>query len=231
MAPPFYVLLQVVDRDPSVDLLQCGAMSEFGLTGGIGSGKSAVGELLSAHGAAIIDANAIVRVLQAPGEPVFEEMVKQWGDRIVMADGTLDRAAVAEIAFGDEDELERLNDIVHPAVGEEMARRRKEAVSDGVPIVLDIPLLVRPGDKELAEHYQGLAGIIVVDVDPDVALARLIEHRGFSQEDAMARMVNQATRQERLNHTDFTIDNNGDLEALRGQVERCWAWMQEIITA
>ncbi|MCH7788202.1 MAG: dephospho-CoA kinase [Acidobacteria bacterium] len=206
-------------------------MSEFGLTGGIGSGKSTVGELLSAHGAAIIDANAIVRVLQAPGEPVFEEMVKQWGDRIVMADGTLDRAAVAEIAFGDEDELERLNDIVHPAVGEEMARRRKEAVSDGVPIVLDIPLLVRPGDKELAEHYQGLAGIIVVDVDPDVALARLIEHRGFSQEDAMARMVNQATRQERLNHTDFTIDNNGDLEALRGQVERCWAWMQEIITA
>jgi dephospho-CoA kinase len=205
-------------------------MAEFGLTGGIGSGKSTVGELIADRGAVVIDADAIVRELQAPGEPVFEAMVEEWGDRIVADDGTLDRPAVASIAFGDEDQLKRLNDIVHPAVGKEMARLREEALETGVPIVLDIPLLIRPGETDLAEQYQGLEGIIVVDVDTELALARLIEHRGFSETDAEARMANQATREERLAHSDFTIDNSGDLAWLEAQVERCWAWMQKLAT-
>ena len=88
---------------------------EFGLTGGIGSGKSTVGSLLAGHGAVIIDADAIVRILQAPGELVFEAMVSRWGDTIVREDGTLDRGAVASIVFSDADELAALNAIVHPA--------------------------------------------------------------------------------------------------------------------
>ncbi len=206
-------------------------MAEFGLTGGIGSGKSTVCEMLAALGAAIIDADQIVKSLQAPGEPVFEAMVEEWGDRIVADDGTLDRGAVADIAFSDEDQLKRLNEIVHPAVGKEMAARREAAIEGGMPIVLDIPLLVRPGETELADQYEGLAGIIVVDVAVEVALDRLVQFRGFSREDAEARMANQATREERLAYSDFTIDNSGDLVSLSAQVDRCWAWMQARLDA
>jgi dephospho-CoA kinase len=206
-------------------------MAEFGLTGGIGSGKSTVGELLMAHGAAVIDADLIVRDLQLPGQPVFEQMVAAWGEKILAADGTLARSEVARIAFGDDEELTRLNDIVHPAVGKEMARQRGAAVDSGAPVVLDIPLLVRPGDTELVEHYRNLDGIIVVDVDVELALARLVEHRGFSIDDARARIANQATREERLAHADFTIDNAGDIDELEAQVERCWAWIKSITSA
>ena len=118
-------------------------MIEIGLTGGIGSGKSTVADLLVERGAVFIDADRIVRDLQSPGGAVFAAMVERWGDRIVANDGTLDRQAVAEIVFNDEDELKALNDLVHPAVGEAMKEQREAAVGTDAIVVLDIPLLVR----------------------------------------------------------------------------------------
>lgn len=203
-------------------------MIEIGLTGGIGSGKSTVADGLVERGAVLIDADRMVRELQEPGQPVFEKMVERWGDKIVADDGRLDRAAVASIAFSDEDELKALNDIVHPAVGEEMVRRRKEVEHTDAVVVLDIPLLVRADGESIADQYANLAGIVVVDVDPELAVGRLVAHRGFDEDDARSRIANQASREARRAVADRVIDNSGDLAALEPQIDEVWAWMSAL---
>ena len=157
-------------------------MLEIGLTGGIGSGKSTVAAMLVDRGACLLDADAIVRDLQAPGTPVFTAMIERWGNRILDDDGGLDRQAVADIVFADADELAALNGIVHPAVGDEMTRRREALADTDATVILDIPLLIESG-------HQGLAGVIVVDVDPEVAVARLVAGRGFTPDDARSRIA------------------------------------------
>lgn len=190
----------------------------IGLTGGIGSGKSSVSAALQRRGAVIVDADAIVRELQEPGTVVFDEMVERFGAAIVAADGTLDRAAVAGIVFADAEALADLGMIVHPRVHDEIERRvAAEQDSDHV-VVLDIPLLDRSG-------WPGLAGTIVVDLDPDVAVERLIAYRGFDETDARNRIANQASRDERLTLADFVVDNGGDLDDLEREVDRAWDWI------
>ncbi len=193
-------------------------MLEVGLTGGIGSGKSTVGALLVARGAVLIDADRIVRELQQPGTPVLAAMAERFGPGIIRADGSLDRAAVADIVFRDEEALTDLNRIVHPAVGEEMTRRREALADTDATVVLDIPLLVE-------SRYEGLAGVIVVDAPVEVAVERLVDHRGLDEADARARIANQVSRQQRLELADFVIDNGGDLAQLEAEVDRCWAWI------
>ena len=193
-------------------------MLEIGLTGGIGSGKSTVASMLVDRGAALLDADAIVRDLQTPGTPVFTAMVERWGDRILDDDGGLDRQAVADIVFADADELAALNGIVHPAVGDEMTRRREALADTDATVILDIPLLVESG-------HQGLAGVIVVDVDPEVAVARLVAGRGFTPDDARSRIARQASREERLGRADLVVDNGGSLEDLTREVDRAWSWI------
>jgi dephospho-CoA kinase len=187
----------------------------LGLTGGIGSGKSTVSAMLEEHGAVVVDADRIVRALQEPGQPVFEAMVEEFGQGIVSEDGTLDRQAVADIVFADEGALKRLNAIVHPAVGAAMAERIAELAGTDAVVVLDIPLLVESGRDDMA-------AVIVVDVDPDVAVRRLVEHRGFTEDDARARMARQVSRDERVARADVVLDNSGSLEDLRAQVDQLW---------
>ncbi len=190
-------------------------MLSLGLTGGIGSGKSTVSSMLEERGAAVVDADRIVRELQAPGEPVFEAMVEAFGSAIVAADGTLDRQAVADIVFGDDDALKTLNSIVHPAVGAAIAARLVDLAETDDVVIMDIPLLVESGRDDMA-------AVIVVDVDPDLAVARLIEHRGFSETDARARMARQVSREDRLAKADVVLDNSGTVDDLRAQVEDLW---------
>ncbi|MCY4665852.1 MAG: dephospho-CoA kinase [Acidimicrobiaceae bacterium] len=196
------------------------------LTGGIGAGKTTVGAGLVERGAVLIDADQIVRDLQQPGQPVFEAMVKRWGTAVVAADGTLNRAAVADVVFNDADELAALNAIVHPAVGTEMVKRRAEAAEESPDaiVVLDIPLLVRPDGEPIAERYRGLSGIVVVDADPEVAVQRLVARRGLSEEDARARISRQADRESRLAVADFVINNDGTLDELEPQIDACYRW-------
>ena len=193
----------------------------IGLTGGIGTGKSSVSARLATRGAVVIDADAIVREVQVAGGPVFAAMVERFGDAIVSADGTLDRQAVADVAFTDADALADLNAIVHPAVGAEIARRLEQQATTDHVVVLDVPLLVESGRSDLA-------GLIVVDVDPDIAVARLVEHRGFREDDARARIARQASREDRLARADVVIDNSGDLDALDAEVARAWAWIESL---
>lgn len=187
----------------------------IGLTGGIGSGKSTVSAMLAARGAVVIDADAITRELQRPGTPVFQAMVDRFGPGIVAHDGTLDRQAVADLVFHDAEALADLNAIVHPAVGAEIARRMEGAAGTDRIVVLDVPLLVESGRDDLA-------AVVVVDVDPEVALARLVEQRGMRPDDARARMARQASREERLARADEVLDNSGSLDDLRAQVDALW---------
>ena len=203
-------------------------MIEIGLTGGIGSGKSTVADALVARGAELIDADCIVRELQEPGGAVFDAMVDRWGDGIVAADGTLDRAAVAALVFTDEAELQALNDIVHPAVAEAMKARRDELEATDAIVILDIPLLVRPDGTSDKDRYANLAGIIVVDVETELAVERLVGFRGFAEGDARARIANQASRDARRAVADVVIDNSGTLDDLESQIDAAWAWAQTL---
>ena len=196
-------------------------MIEVGLTGCIGSGKSTVAAALVRHGAVLLDADAIVVELQQPGSPTLEAMVAHFGPSILRPDGHLDRAAVAGIVFEDPQELAALNAIVHPAVRAEMAARRDELAGSEAVVVADIPLLAEAGPERRA----GLAGIIVVDVEPEVAVQRLVAGRGLTAGEARARLARQASRAERLALADFVIDNNGTPAALEEQVARCWKWI------
>jgi len=193
----------------------------IGLTGGIGSGKSTVSDLLAEKGAVIIDADAITRELQQPGTPVFTAMVERFGTGIVAADGTLDRAAVAAIVFRDEQARKDLEAIVHPAVGAEMVQRMQAVADTDRVVVYDVPLLVESARR-------GYAAVIVVDVDPEIALRRLVEQRGMDEHDARARIASQATREERLAVADRVLDNSGTLEDLRKQVDEVWEWIQTL---
>lgn len=193
-------------------------MLEIGLTGGIGSGKSTVATMLVERGAILLDADAMVRELQMQGMPVLAAMVQRWGDRILDSAGGLDRQAVADIVFADPDELTALNLIVHPAVGDEMTRRRAELSGTDATVILDIPLLVESGHK-------GLAGIVVVDVDPEVAVERLVSGRGFTATDARNRISRQASRSQRLERADLVVDNSGTLDDLVHQVDLAWEWI------
>ena len=196
-------------------------MLEIGLTGGIGAGKSTAAQLLVRRGAILIDADSIVRDLQQPGAAVFVRMVEEFGAGIVQPDGTLDRPAVAQIVFSDQGQLAALNAIVHPAVTDEMTRRRQALATTDTTVVLDIPLLIET-------NYFDLDAVVVVDVDPEIAIRRLVEHRGFTEADARARVANQASRDDRLAIADFVIDNSGSLDDTVDRVADCWQWIDSL---
>lgn len=195
-----------------------------GLTGGIGSGKSSVSALLAEHGAVIIDADAITRELQQPGAPLLAEIAAAFGPDVIDGEGALDRAAVAAKVFGDADALKRLNAIVHPAVGREMAARLDAQRDTGNVVVLDIPLLVE-------NPRAGLCGTIVVDLPTELAVERLVEFRGMSRHDAEARISRQATRERRIAIADRVIDNSGTVDDLRRQVDEVWNWVRALPAA
>ena len=195
-------------------------MIEVGLTGCIGSGKSTVARGLVARGAVLLDADAVVAELQQPGQPVLEAMVEHFGPSILRPDGHLDRARLAGIVFDDAEQLAALNAIVHPAVRAEMEARRRELAGGDATVVLDIPLLVESGPQRRSRF----AGVIVVDIDPEVAVRRLVADRGLTHTEVRARLARQASRADRLAVADFVIDNNGTRQELEAEVERCWAW-------
>ena len=191
----------------------------LGLTGGIGSGKSTVSAELARRGAIVIDADLVVRELQSPGGAVLAAMVEHFGDGILAEDGTLNRQAVADIVFNDPEQLKALNAIVHPKVGEEIdGRIDAQRETDNV-VILDVPLLVE------SKAYE-TEGIIVVDTDPEIAVQRLVEFRGFNADDARARMKLQATREERRAVAAFIVPNDGSQEDLMGHIDECWTWIQ-----
>ncbi len=190
-----------------------------GLTGGIGAGKSTVSALLAELGACIVDADEIARQLQSAGSPVLAAMVERFGDSILHSDGSLNRAGVATIVFGNDDAskaaLKDLNGIVHPAMQAEILRQIKVGHDGGQHVVLDFPLLAE-------NPREDLDATIVVDIDPETAVDRLVNARGMDETDARNRIANQASREKRLAIASHVVDNSGDVETLRAQVADVW---------
>lgn len=198
-------------------------MKLIGLTGAIGSGKSSVSALFERKGAIIIDGDGIAKQLQQKGSTTLQKMVDEFGD-ILLESGELDRAKVAKLVFGDAEMLKRLNAIMHPAIGIEILRQIELNMTTDNVVVLDMPLLVEnPRD--------GMSGLVVVDVDPEVAIARLVQFRNMNEEDARRRMASQASREDRLKVADRIIDNSGDPGSLGSQVDDVWDWFATLPNA
>ena len=194
-------------------------MRHLALTGGIGSGKSTVAKFFAERGATIIDADAISRSVMEPGQQVLAEVVETFGQQLLDDAGRLDRQALANIVFNDDEARQKLNAIVHPAVRAESKRQREQALAadpEHAVIIQDIPLLVETGQ---ASSYDG---VIVVHADQATRLKRLVESRGMNADDAHARIAAQATDEQRAAVADWLIDNSGSLENTAAQVEAVW---------
>jgi dephospho-CoA kinase len=199
----------------------------IGLTGGIGSGKSTVSDRFVDRGAILIDADQIVKELQQPGQIVYSEMVKHFGRDILNEDQTLNRQAIAGVVFSDKDSLRRLNEIVHPPVNKEIRSRIREQADSENLLVLDIPLLVEGIIAGGPPRYV-VSGILVVDTPSEISIQRLIEHRGFTEEDARSRINAQVAREKRLEVADFVIDNTVTLDALEPQITSAMSWAMNL---
>lgn len=186
-----------------------------GLTGGIGAGKSAVAELLAAHGAVVIDADKLAREVVANGTDGLREVVAEFGGEILTADGELDRPALATRVFGDDDARSRLEQIIHPRVRARTAELIAAAPDDAV-VVNDVPLLVETG---IAGAFQV---VIVVLADEEVRVGRLTANRGMTVDEAHARIGKQATDEQRRAVADVVIVNNGSRGELAAQVDEVW---------
>jgi dephospho-CoA kinase len=195
-------------------------MLAVGLTGGIGSGKSAVADLLVERGAVLIDADQVARDVVAPGGPAYQPLIDHFGEGILAADGTLDRKALAAVAFADEETRQELNAITHPAIGVEMIRSRDAHEGTDDIVVLAIPLLTSVHRDTVKLHE-----VVVVDCPTDIALERLLTQRGFDRADAEARIRSQISREERAKDADYVLDNSGDRAALETEVAKLWDWL------
>lgn len=190
-------------------------MLKVGLTGGIGSGKSEVSARLRERGAVVIDADKIAREVVEPGTPGLAAVVAEFGADVLLPSGALDREKVGRIVFGDPARLAALNAIVHPLVGERM-QELMDAAPAGAVVVYDVPLLAENG---LAPMYDE---VVVVDAPEETQLDRLVARRGMTEEDARARMANQASRADRRAIATRIIDNSGTLDDLKAQVDALW---------
>ncbi|UOW00481.1 dephospho-CoA kinase [Agrococcus sp. SCSIO52902] len=188
------------------------------LTGGIASGKSTIAGRLAELGAVVVDADAVVRELQQPGEPVLAAIAEAFGPQVLRADGSLDRAALGAVVFADDAARRRLNAIVHPAVSAESGRRFRAALEadPAAVVVYDVPLLVeaRPDDPwDL---------VVVAHAPEDIRVQRLVALRGMTEADARARVASQASDERRLAIADVVIDTGGDLDATVAQTDALW---------
>ena len=190
---------------------------KVGLTGGIASGKSTIVRMLAGLGCLTVDADAIVARLYRPGEAGHEAIVRTYGQEILLPDGEIDRKKLANIAFSKPEEAKRLNALIHPLVIAEQARLFREAEERGEDAIyiVEATLLLESGGKQRFDR------IVVVDVDPEVQIARAIG-RGMTAEEAQRRIAHQMPREERLRYADYVIDNSGDEGTALAEAKRVY---------
>jgi dephospho-CoA kinase len=192
-------------------------MMRLGLTGGIGSGKSTVAQMLVNRGAALVDADAVARSVTAPGGLAIDPIRAEFGQDYISPDGAMDRERMRALAFSVPGAKQRLESIVHPLVGQETQRQAQAAFSAGKHcVVFDIPLLVESG------HWpQKLNRILVVDCGPQTQIARVMQRSGLTQDAVEKIIAAQAPRPRRLRAADAVIHNDGlTLAQLEAQVEQ-----------
>ena len=190
-------------------------MLRIGLTGGIGAGKSTVSSTFSDLGGIVVDGDVIAREVVEPGTEGLAKLVDAFGRDILQEDGALNRPALAAVAFSDDEKRQTLNGIVHPLVAHRRSQLIEAAATDAV-IVEDIPLLV---ESQMAPMFPL---VIVVNADAELRVKRLIEYRGFTEQDARARIAAQATEEQRRAVADVWLDNSGTAGALVEQARGLW---------
>jgi dephospho-CoA kinase len=193
------------------------AFKLVGLTGNIGSGKSTVGRLFEARGVPVIDADDLLREVQAPGQPAHAEIAAAWPEALA-PDGTVDRKRLGKIVFGDPPALKRLEAMTHPRI-QELSRARSAALeAAGRTLALyEATLLVESG------RHKEMDGLIVVTASPEIRLARAVARDGAREQDIRARMQAQMPQEEKVRVATHVIDNDGDLAATEAQVDRILA--------
>ncbi len=200
----------------------------IGLTGGIGSGKSTVASRLAMHGCDLVDADAVAREVVAPGEPVLADLAERFGDDLLRADGTLDRAALAARAFVDDQARADLDRITHPRIAGRIAERVAtiglDAPADHL-VVVDHPLLL---ETEQATRFDA---VLVVLADAETRVRRLVEDRGLDEQDVRARMRAQVSDAERERAATHVIVNDGTVAELEREVDRVHAQLREAAAA
>jgi len=184
----------------------------IGLTGGIASGKSTVANLFAALGITIVDTDLLAREVVAPGSALLPRIAGHFGAQVLQKDGSLDRAALRSRVFANPAERQWLERLTHPAIRELTDKRCESATSDYV--IVAIPLLVETAGAERFDR------VLVVDCSPEIQLARLQARDGTTRAEAQRMLAAQATREQRLAVADDVITNDGDLAALREQVEK-----------
>jgi dephospho-CoA kinase len=190
------------------------------LTGGIASGKSTVSTRLAEHGAVILDADKLAREIVEPGRPALAQIVAEFGEHLLLPDGTLNRPALGSIVFNNTAALKTLNDITHPAVWE-LGQAKLKAIEESDPdaiVIYDVPLLVEAS----AERPMKFEQVVVVNASRDERIRRLVDDRGMSAAEAEARVGSQATDAERLAVADVVLDNDGTREDLLAAVDAYW---------
>lgn len=188
----------------------------IGLTGGIAAGKSTAARRFADRGARVIDHDELARRVVEPGSAALVDIVRAFGDSVIV-DGTLDRAALASIVFGQPHERERLNAIVHPYVLAAGIAADRQARADGVEVIVhDIPLLVETGQGDSFDL------VVTVGAPEHVRLERLVEGRGLARDQALARIAAQASDAERAAVADVVLDGSGTESELGVQVDEFW---------
>ena len=189
----------------------------IGLTGNIGSGKSTVAQMLSERGSTIIDADVLARRAVELGTTAHDQIVKRWGPAVLSADGHLDRAALRRVVFSDHEQLEELNQIVHPEVERLRTRLVDRARKRGDRLVVcDIPLLF---ERHMTDRFDR---IILVDANRALRLERLVKDRGLEEAEAMEMIAAQMPAELKRARADFVIDNDGTLTQLERRVQDVW---------
>jgi dephospho-CoA kinase len=185
------------------------------LTGGIGSGKTTISDLFAELGVEVIDTDAIARALTSKPQAAMRAIEAQFGPAVIAADGSLDRDRMRELAFSDPEARQTLQRILHPLIRAEVERRLSATASPYALVV--VPLLVESGGYDFARR------ILVVDCSGEQQIARVVQRSGLSREQVRAIMATQATRSDRLAIADDVIRNDGDISALKAQVQRLHA--------
>jgi len=198
-----------------------GRTLRVGLTGGIASGKSTVSAIFRELGAVVIDADELAREVVAKGTPGLAAVVAEFGTGLLTEDGDLDRAAMGALVFNDEAARRRLEAIVHPLVFERIVDLESHA-PEGSVIVHDIPLLAESGRGDTFD------AVVVVDVPPEVQVARMVRDRGWTEEDALARIAAQAEPEDRRAIATYLVENTGSRDDLRREIERVYAELSSL---
>lgn len=188
-------------------------MKWIGLTGGIGSGKSSVSKLLRDTGYEVIDADVVAQSCLEKGTPTYNQVIEEFGKSLLSENETIDRIKLASLVFGNRDQLEKLEAIIHPAVQAEVIRKRKQLERSHVKAAFyDVPLLF---EKKLTDQFDF---VVVVYCSEDQQIERVMQRNKFSKEQVLERIHNQMPLAEKKNLADYTIDNSKGLADLDNSV-------------